>query len=306
MIDAADGILSLPGCFDGLSARCLHAAGFQGAFVSGYAVSAAMLGEPDLGLLYPPEMARRTSQIASAAPGVALLVDADTGGGGILNMQRTVRSLIRSGAKGVVIEDQVWPKRPGHMYNLEVTGMDEFAAKVAAARDEISNDDFFLVARTDARATSAKRGLDDAIARANLYLSAGADAAFIEAPRSRAEMEAICERVEGLKMLNMMEGGLTPMMSTKNLGALGYNIVIHPMAGLYAATKAMMKAYGHLKATGSMQDAMGLLLTMEEFDNLMELDRKQAIEEMFAKPGEGDKLTARVRAPVRSPINPNA
>lgn len=127
-----------------------------------------------------------------------MLVDADTGGGGILNMQRTVRSLIRSGAKGVVIEDQVWPKRPGHMYNLEVTGMDEFAAKVAAARDEISNDDFFLVARTDARATSAKRGLDDAIARANLYLSAGADAAFIEAPRSRAEMEAICERVRGM------------------------------------------------------------------------------------------------------------
>lgn len=255
MIAEAEGPLSLPGCFDGLSAKALQVAGFEGAFVSGYAVSAAMLGEPDLGLLYPPEvrrtprpsprrrlvthrgfpqtlmwrsprapplppslplphlaatsrpstsqMARRVAQITSAIPDVNLLVDADTGGGGILNIKRTVRTLIRSGAKGIVIEDQVWPKRPGHMYNLEVQGMDEFAAYIAAARDEIGGDDCFLVARTDARATSAKWGLDDAITRANLYLDAGADAAFIEAPRSRAEMEMINEKVRNAEEREM-------------------------------------------------------------------------------------------------------
>ena len=198
----------------------------------------------------------------------------------------------------------MWPKRPGHMYSLDVKEMDEFATLIAAARAEIGNDDFFLVARTDARASSAKRGLDDSITRSNLYLDAGADCSFIEAPRSRAEMEEICNRVNGLRMINMMEGGLTPLMPVDTLGRIGYDLVIHPMSGLYSATKAMIKAYSHLKSAGSMQDAMGLMVTMEEFDALMGLDAKQAIEEQFARGVEGEKLTARVRAPVRSHINP--
>jgi 2-methylisocitrate lyase-like PEP mutase family enzyme len=133
-------------------------------------VSATQLGEPDIGLLTPPEMARRTSQICGAAPGLPVIADADSGGGSVLNVQRTIRSLIAAGASGCVLEDQAWPKRMGYVRNKEVVPREAFVAKLMAAREVIGDADFFLVARTDARSTSAKHGLEDACTRANLYI----------------------------------------------------------------------------------------------------------------------------------------
>ena len=158
------------GCYDALSALCLAQAGHKAGFVSGAAVSAALLGQPDIGVLTPPEMAARTAQIAAAAPGLPVIVDADSGGGSPLNVQRTVRELLAAGAKGCVLEDQRWPKRLGYMRTKEIVSPEAMVAKLLAAREVIGDADFFLVARTDARSTSARRGLDDAIARANLYV----------------------------------------------------------------------------------------------------------------------------------------
>ena len=155
------------GCYDALSARVMEKAGFTSAFVSGYAVSATLLGEPDMGLLTMPEMARKAGQISSSAPSLVVFADADTGGGNVLNVQRTIKNLIASGCKGVFIEDKDWPKRPsaGNLRSNPVIAMEEFAGKVAAAREAIGDADFFLVARTDARGTSAKFGFDDAVSR---------------------------------------------------------------------------------------------------------------------------------------------
>ncbi len=158
------------GCYDALSALCLAQAGHKAGFVSGAAVSAALLGAPDIGVLTPPEMAARTAQIAAAAPGLPVIVDADSGGGSPLNVQRTVRELLAAGAKGCVLEDQRWPKRLGYMRTKEIVSPEAMVAKLLAAREVIGDADFFLVARTDARSTSARRGLDDAVARANLYV----------------------------------------------------------------------------------------------------------------------------------------
>ncbi|URD94237.1 carboxyvinyl-carboxyphosphonate phosphorylmutase [Musa troglodytarum] len=237
-----EGIVLMPGIFDALSAAVLQSLGFRAGFISGYAVSASRLGMPDIGLLTPPEMADAARAICAAAPNVAFIVDADTGGGNALNVQRTVRDLMTTGAAGLFLEDQVWPKKcvvfygihpshwhfslflwqPGHMQGKQVIPAHEHAAKIAAAREAIGDSDFFLIARTDARATAG--GLSDAIARANLYMEAGADACFVEAPRSDDEMREVCKRTNGFRAANMLEGGYTPAHAT---GAQGTGIPPH-------------------------------------------------------------------------------
>ncbi|CAG9464809.1 unnamed protein product [Pedinophyceae sp. YPF-701] len=293
-------ILDLPGVYDALTAMICAKSGFKASFVSGYAVSAALLGEPDVGLLTPPEMARKTGQITGAVPNVAVIADADTGGGGVLNVQRTIKSLIRAGAKGCFLEDQQWPKKCGHMRGKQCIDMEEFAIKVCAAREAIGDSDFFLVARTDARALSAKHGLDDAIARANLYYDAGADATFVEAPRSKYEMQEICERTRGLRVVNMLEGGLTPLMTKADLHDMGYHLVVHPLTALYAATKALKWTYGTLREKSTLKDRLDTLATFEEFGEIIGVEKCYEQEERFSKGGsEGKKLVAKVRAPHR-------
>jgi len=242
-------------------------------------------------------MARKAGQVCYAVPSLTVFADADTGGGNVLNVQRTIKQLIGAGCKGVFLEDQQWPKRAGHMRNKEVIPMEEFAAKVAAARDAIGDADFFLVARTDARGTSAKYGLEDAITRANLYMDAGADATFVEAPRNDEELAEIGKHTKGLRVCNMLEGGVTPIHTPEELKAMGFNIVVYPLSGLYAATRALANVYGTLASKGTTRDSMDSLAHFNEFSSIISMEEKIQLEENLIR--REDKLTVRVRAPVK-------
>lgn len=170
-------------------------------------------------------MARKCNQIANANPNLLVIADADTGGGNAINVYRTIKQLIISGCKGCVLEDQVWPKKSGHMRNKEVVNMDEFVSKVAAAREAIGSADFFLIARTDARGCSAKHGLQNAITRANLYVEAGANASLVDGPRSTYELAQICEHTKGYRAISISEGGITPLHTYQHLKEIGFHLV---------------------------------------------------------------------------------
>ncbi|GAX81502.1 hypothetical protein CEUSTIGMA_g8930.t1 [Chlamydomonas eustigma] len=293
------GAIFIPGCYDALSAKLMERAGHDTAFVSGCAVSATLLGEPDLGLLTAPEMARKVGQICTAAPSLTVLADADSGGGNVLNVQRTIKQLIASGAKGCFIEDKEWPKRPsaGNLRNDTVIAMEEFAGKVAAAREAIGDSDFFLVARTDARGTSAKYGFEDAITRANLYTDAGANASFIQGPRTEEEMRQICKRTNGFRVGNMIEGGVTPLHSYEELKAMGFQIIIHPMSSIFAVTKALADVYGTLAKKGTTREDLSGLATFDMFSDFVSKEEKFVTMERLTSRDKDDKLTVRVRAP---------
>jgi len=261
-------------------------------------VSATLLGEPDLGLLTPPEMARKVGQICTAARSLTVLADADSGGGNLLNVQRTIKQLIASGAKGCFIEDKEWPKHPspGNLRNDPVIAMEEFAGKVAAAREAIGDSDFFLVARTDARGTSAKYGFEDAITRANLYVDAGANASFIQGPRTDEELREICKRTNGLRVCNMIEGGITPLHSYEELKAMGFQIIIHPMSSIFAATKALVSVYDTLAKKGTTREDMGAIMDMTIFNQIINKEEKYEMMERLTNRDKDDKLTVRIAA----------
>eukprot|EP00878_Enallax_costatus_P003766 GHUV01003982.1.p1 GENE.GHUV01003982.1~~GHUV01003982.1.p1 ORF type:complete len:348 (+),score=58.38 GHUV01003982.1:155-1198(+) len=294
-----NGILLVPGCYDALSGKVLADAGHKAAFVSGYAVSATLLGEPDLGLLTPPEMARKAGQIVYSIPNVPVLVDADTGGGNVLNVQRTVKQLLNVGAKGCFLEDQVWPKRVGHLKNKEVVSMEEFAGKISAAREAIGGEDFFLVARTDARGINAKYGLEDAITRANLYAEAGADAVYVEAPISKQELAVIGKKIKGLRVIGMLEGGMTPLLTPAEAKDLGFHIITYPLSAPYAALRALKNTYATLATAGTSRDMTSSMATFSEFNELMGVKERIETEERLTRRTGIDKLVVRVRAPTK-------
>lgn len=277
------GVLLLPGCHDALSARILARAGFELGFLSGYAVSASLLGRPDVGELTPPEMAAVARRVCAAADAVPMLVDADTGGGNPLNVQRTVRELMAAGAAGCILEDQQWPKRCGHMQGKRVIACEDHVQKIRAAREAAGDQDFFIVARTDARAVS---DLDEAIERANAYVAAGADGSFVEAPHDDAELAAIGQRTDGLRVANMIEGGATPLHTPAELGALGFHLVLHPLTPLYATARALLDLYGLLRRDGTTRDAHDRLAPFEQFNELVDLPGVYALEERFRSKGE--------------------
>ncbi|KAG4157629.1 hypothetical protein ERO13_D02G074500v2 [Gossypium hirsutum] len=266
------GIVLMPGCYDALSAAIVQQSGFTAGFISGYALSASLLGKPDFGLLTPTEMAATARTVCAAAPMIPIIADADTGGGNALNVQRTVRDLIAAGAAGCFLEDQAWPKKCGHMCGKQVIPAEEHAAKIASARDAIGDSDFFLVARTDAGATSAKTGLSDAIARANLYMEAGADACFVEAPRNDDELKEIGRHTKGYRVCNMIEGGVTPLHTPEELRAMGFHLIVHPLTALYASARALVDVLRTLKENGTTRDHLHKMATFEEFNQLVKLD----------------------------------
>lgn len=278
------GSLLLPGCYDSLSAMIIEKSGFDGAFISGYATSASLLGKPDFGLLTPPEMVANARFICAATTKIPIIVDADTGGGNSLNVQRTVRELIAAGAAGCFLEDQVWPKRCGHMRGKQVIPAEEHAQKIAAARDAIGDSDFFLVARTDARATSKMYGLEDAISRANLYMEAGADASFVEAPRDDGELIEIGKRTNGLRVCNMLEGGVTPLHTPDELKEMGFQLIVHPLTSLYAVTRAMVDVLKELKENGTTKAILPQLATFQEFNELIGLEDWFELEKRYSTP----------------------
>ncbi|URD93806.1 carboxyvinyl-carboxyphosphonate phosphorylmutase [Musa troglodytarum] len=263
-----EGIVLMPGIFDALSAAVLQSLGFRAGFISGYAVSASRLGMPDIGLLTPPEMADAARAICAAAPNVAFIVDADTGGGNALNVQKTVRDLMTTGAAGLIKFGQ---RR--HMQGKQVIPAHEHAAKIAAAREAIGDSDFFLIARTDARAG----GLSDAIARANLYMEAGADACFVEAPRSDDEMREVCKRTNGFRSANMLEGGYTPLHTPQELKELGFHLIVHSTTAVYASARVLIDVLKVMKEEGTSRDQLHKLTTFEEFNSLIGLKKLNEI-----------------------------
>lgn len=238
-------LLVMPCCFDALSARLVERAGFPLTFMSGFAVAAARLALPDTGLISYAEMLDQGRSICEAVS-IPVIGDGDTGYGNPANVRRTVFGYARAGFAGIMIEDQVAPKRCGHTRGKEVVGRDEALARLRAAldaRDEGAG--ICVVARTDARATL---GLDEAIWRMRAFAELGADIVFLEAPRSEAEMARFCAEVPGVRMANMLEEGDTPILPPERLAALGYRIAAYPLTLLNSAVYAMQSALADLRA----------------------------------------------------------
>ncbi len=270
------GPLLLPGVFDALSAKLAERAGFPAAVVSGYAVAATALGLPDLGLLTQTEMRDRAAASCRAVR-IPLLVDADTGYGNALNVYRTVRELVEVGAAGCFLEDQVWPKKCGHLSEKKVVPREEFADKLRAAVEARQETPFFVIARTDSLAVS---GLEEALARMHLARQAGADAFFIEAPTSLDQLERIAAEAPKPLVANMIEGGRTPMLSWRQLTQMGFQLVIYPLSGLFAAAAAVERAYRSLRERGSASGGVERT-RFESFNEMIGVDKWRKLVERF-------------------------
>jgi 2-methylisocitrate lyase-like PEP mutase family enzyme len=272
------GTVLMPGLYDALTARIAARVGFDVVFISGYSVSATRLGEPDFGFLTQTEMvdAARAVCRVSAAP---VIVDADTGYGNAVNVLRTVRDLQDAGASGVFLEDQVWPKKCGHMAGKRVVETAEHAAKIRAAVDARGERDLFVVARTDAR---QPLGLDAAIERCLAYKEAGADALFVEAPESIEELERVAHALPGPLVANMVERGVTPHLSRSELRELGFGLIVCPLAALYAAARAVTDVLTELRDKETTAGAYERMLTFDEFNALVDLERRYEDEARYA------------------------
>src|SRR3954462_4720142 len=268
----------MPGVYDALTARIAARIGFDIVFVSGYSVSAVRLGEPDFGFVTPTEMADAARAVCrvSEAP---VIVDADTGYGNPLNVIRTVRELQEAGAAGVFLEDQVWPKKCGHMAGKQVVPAEEHAAKLRAARDARGDGDLFIVARTDAR---QPLGLEEAIDRCLAYKEAGADALFVEAPLSVEELQRIAAALPGPLVANMIERGATPHLTRGELEQLGFNLIVCPLATLFAATAAVELILTELRDEETTAGAYDRLIEFGEFGKLVDLEERYADEARYS------------------------
>lgn len=276
---AAPGLLVAPGAYDGLSARLIAQAGFPAVYMTGFGTSASVLGQADVGLLTMSEMVGRAAALASVTGNVPLIADADTGYGNPLNVQRTIREYERAGVAGLHIEDQVWPKKCGHMEGKQVIPMDEMVQKVRAAVDARQDPDFVIIARTDANAVT---GFEDALRRGLAYREAGADVIFIEAPRSLEELRAIARTFEGVPLLyNWAESGKTPLLPLDDIRALGFKLVIFPVSLLFAATHAMLQLLEFLKTGETPAGYSERMTTFAQFTTLVGLPDIQALERRY-------------------------
>ena len=237
--------LPMPCCFDALSGKMIEQAGFSLTFMSGFAASASRIGAPDLGLMSYGEVVDHARNITDATS-IPLIADGDTGYGNAMNVIRTVSGLAKAGCAGVLIEDQLAPKRCGHTPGKEVVGREEAFDRIKAAVDARENgDDILIMARTDANHTY---GLTEALERAQKFHDLGADILFVEAPKNEEEMKQICSELPGCKMANIVEGGLTPNIPMTELNEMGYQIAAYPLTLLSASMRAMKNALANLKS----------------------------------------------------------
>lgn len=271
------GVLLMPGVYDALSAKIAARAGFEVIFITGYSLSATLLGEPDFGLLTQTEMLSAARRICSAVE-PPVIVDADTGYGNAINVVRTVKELVRAGAGGLFLEDQVWPKRCGHMKGKQVIPLVEQLRKLTAAIEARAGTDLYIVARTDARQAL---GLKDAIERGIAFKQAGADAVFIEAPESKEEMREIARNVPGPLVANMIERGVTPLMTPEELKDLGFELIVWPLGPLYASAKALKEVYTNLREMGTTLDMIDQLMTFDDFHAIVGLEEKYALDARY-------------------------
>ena len=270
-------LLVAPGCFDGLSARLVQGAGFEAAYLSGGAVARSM-GIPDIGLVTMSETIERAVQVVSTI-NIPIIADADTGYGNAVNLVRTVREFERAGVAAIHIEDQITPKRCGHLDGKEVISLAEMEMKLKAALAARNDADFCIIARTDARGVN---GFDDAVKRANAFAKLGVDAIFLEAPQSEEELAEIPKRMPNIPLLvNVFKGGKTPMLPVERLQAMGYRIAIYPSETQRAAISAMRTALSTLKSAGTTESIDANLTTFKERDRVVDLDGWQKIEKQF-------------------------
>ena len=272
-----DKLLVAPGCFDGLSARLVEEAGFEAAYLSGGAVARSM-GIPDIGLVTMSEAIERAAQVVSAIK-IPIIADADTGYGNAVNLVRSVKEFERTGVAAIHIEDQITPKRCGHLDGKEVIPLAEMEKKLEAALASRTDPDFCIIARTDARGV---HGLEDAICRGKAFAKLGVDAVFVEAPQSEAELEEIPRALPNVPLLvNVFKGGKTPMLPVERLQQIGYRIAIYPSETQRAAIHAMRQALGLLKRDGTTEKMDDALTTFKERDKVVGLDEWQQLEKQY-------------------------
>ncbi len=271
------GTIAFPGVYDTLSAKIAQRIGFPMGFVSGYSVAASSIGEPDMGLLTQTEMIERARRICMSVE-IPIIVDADTGYGNPLNVYRTVNELILAGAGGCFLEDQVWPKKCGHMRGKKVIDREEYINKIRAAAESRAGRDFFIVARTDALAAV---DMSEALARMEAAREAGADASFVEAPGSVEQLAEIGRSVPKPMVANMIEGGITPVLPKEQLAEMGFQLILYPLTGLYAAARAIEFMYQKLKNDATTIGEESHLMTFQEFNDLIGVADKYALAERF-------------------------
>jgi len=265
----AKEILVMPGAYDALSAKIVEQAGFQAVTLGGYPTSATLLAKPDVSLLSLTEMVRHAQYLVEAVD-IPVFADGDTGHGNVTNVIRTIKAFEKAGVAGLFIEDQLFPKRCGHMEGKQVIPTAEMVAKLKAALDARTDPDLVIMARTDALAA---HGIDEAIERANRYREAGADLIFVEAPRSAEEMRRIAREVSAPTMANMIEGGKTPTLTPAELQEIGFSVVVYPLAALYAAAWAVREVMRELRATGRTHAALDRMISFAEFNQMVGLQQ---------------------------------
>jgi 2,3-dimethylmalate lyase len=273
------GLISAPGVFDMISARIADAMGFDALYMTGFGVVASHLGLPDAGLASYTEMVSRVHQIAMGTK-TALIADGDTGYGGLLNVDFTVRGYEAAGAQAIQIEDQEFPKKCGHTPGRRVVPLADAVNRIKVATEARSSKDFLVIARTDARTSL---GLDEALRRGEAFLKAGADILFIESPESEEEMARIGRTFDVPLLANMVEGGRTPVLDKNELERLGFKIAIFPTSGLLAAGAAMRSVYQEIRSAGSSKSWTGDMYAFNEFCRLMGFERVWQFEREHAE-----------------------
>lgn len=278
-----DRILPAMGGYDALSASIIEQVGGEVVYMSGSSVSTSVHGQPDVGLTTMTEMVDRARQMVMAVD-VPVFCDADTGYGNPINVMRTVESYENAGVAGIHIEDQDFPKKCGHFSGKRIVDTDEMVQKIRAAVDARNDDDFVIIARTDARAVE---GFEDAIERSHRYVDAGADVLFFEAPTERAELERVASELGDRCPLlaNMTEGGETPLFSAEEFEEMGYDVVLYPATGFKAAAKAFQRVYGAIHETGTQQDILDDIVSWEGRNEITGLEEFMELEREYATDG---------------------
>ena len=275
----------VPGVYDALSARVAVRAGAHALYMTGFGVAGAGFGVPDIGLVSAAEMIERVGVIAGACDSVPLIADGDNGHGGPLNAAKLTRAYERAGAAAIQLEDQVFPKRCGHMEGKQVVSREEAAQTIRAAAQARTSKAFKIVARTDARAT---HGLDEALARGEAFLKAGADVLFIEAPRTPEELRRVAETFKGVPLLaNLVEDGKTPLLSVTELETLGYRILLYPISALLCVTQRLEEVYD-LLLKGERKNLDGRRASFSHYNEIMKLPELLAVTKAPAEPNKGE------------------
>jgi 2-methylisocitrate lyase-like PEP mutase family enzyme len=274
---ARDSILLAPAAFDMVSAKVIEEAGFEAVYLSGFGQSASHLGLPDAGLMTLTEIVERVQNMARAIK-VPLLADGDTGYGGVINVRRTVQAFEWAGASAIQLEDQEIPKKCGHTEGKRLLDAREMALKIEAAVESRRNDDFLIIARTDARSVS---GLNEAIQRGRMYEKAGADIIFIESPQTEEELKIVANSFDRPAMANMIEGGQTPLLTAAALNEMGFKLVAFAVSCLLAATKAMQRAMKVLKEEGTTQAIVTEMTNFRDFNDLIGFPEVRAFEAKY-------------------------